>query len=248
MIRGDINGASPRRGGAHIFYEGEIHLMQTASARDERFRPIALGAEIFYALFSAYLVVSGAVTGNSYRLTMGIGTYFLYPLFWAFYKLFHLRRGYQMEFCVFFFTFLAYPLGGTAEFYQKIQGFDKVAHTLSGVFVAMLALTLFLILQRKRPLKEHSVPTAVLFVFFASMAVAGLFELCEWTAAALTGRDLQCVLTTGVNDTMQDMLVCLIGTLLFCPLIPRFYRGGYDPLTGAVAGFLEKNGLCARGE
>ena len=56
------------------------------------------------------------------------------------------------------------------------------------------------------------------------------------------------MLTTGVNDTMQDMLVCLIGTLLFCPLIPRFYRGGYDPLTGAVAGFLEKNGLCARGE
>ena len=248
MIRGDINGASPRRGGARIFYEGEIHLMQTASARDERFRPIALGAEIFYALFSAYLVVSGAVTGNSYRLTMGIGTYFLYPLFWAFYKLFHLRRGYQMEFCVFFFTFLAYPLGGTAEFYQKIQGFDKVAHTLSGVFVAMLALTLFLILQKKRPLKEHSVPTAVLFVFFASMAVAGLFELCEWTAAALTGRDLQCVLTTGVNDTMQDMLVCLIGTALFCPLIPRFYRGGYDPLTGAVAGFLEKNGLCTAGE
>ena len=179
---------------------------------------------------------------------MGIGTYFLYPLFWAFYKVFRFRRGYQMEFCVFFFTFLAYPLGGTAEFYQKIQGFDKVAHTLSGVFVAMLALTLFLILQKKRPLKEHSVPTAVLFVFFASMAVAGLFELCEWTAAALTGRDLQCVLTTGVNDTMQDMLVCLIGTLLFCPLIPRLYRGGYDPLTGAVAGFLEKNGLCARGE
>ena len=49
MIRGDINGASPRRGGARIFYEGEIHHMQTASARDERFRPIALGAEIFYA-------------------------------------------------------------------------------------------------------------------------------------------------------------------------------------------------------
>jgi uncharacterized membrane protein YjdF len=141
------------------------------------------------------------------------------------------------------FTFLAYPLGGTAEFYQKIRGFDKVAHTLSGVFVALLALALFLYLERNRPLREHNTPTAVLFVFFCSMAVAGLFELCEWAAAAITGRDLQHVLGTGVNDTMQDMLVCLIGTLLFCVLIPRFYRGKQDPLTGAAAGFLAKNGL-----
>ena len=91
--------------------------MQTASERDERFRPIALAAEILYALFSAYLVVSGAAAGNSYRLTMGIGTYFLYPLFWAFYKIFRFKRGYQMEFCVFFFTFLAYPLGGYTYIY-----------------------------------------------------------------------------------------------------------------------------------
>ena len=83
MICGDANGASPRRGGAPSYItKGEKHIMQTASERDERFRPIALAAEILYALFSAYLVVSGAVTGNSYRLTMGIGTYFLYPLFW----------------------------------------------------------------------------------------------------------------------------------------------------------------------
>ena len=135
--------------------------------------------KILYALFSAWLVISGAVRGDMYRLVMGIGTYFLYPLFWAIYKIFRWKPGYQLEFCVYVCTFLAYPLGGTAEFYQKIQGFDKVAHTLSGVFVAMLALTLFLYLERKRPLREHSVPTAVLFVFFASMAVAGLFELCE---------------------------------------------------------------------
>lgn len=221
--------------------------MQTAIARDERFRPVTLATEILYALFSVYLVISGAVRGDTYRLVMALGTFFLYPLFWAFYKVFHFKRGYHMEFCVFVFTFLAYPLGGTAEFYQKIQGFDKVAHTLSGVFVAVLALALYLYLERERPLKAHSVPTAVLFVFFTSMAVAGLFELCEWTAAAITGRDLQHVLGTGVNDTMQDMLVCLIGTLLFCPLVPRFYRGGYDPLTGAVAGFLGKNGLYAQG-
>lgn len=220
--------------------------MLSAIERDERFRKITLATEALYALFSVYLVISGAARGDTYRLVMALGTFFLYPLFWAFYRIFHFRRGYQMEFCVFVFTFLAYPLGGTAEFYQKIQGFDKVAHTLSGVFVAMLALALYLYLERKRPLKEHSAPTAVLFVFFASMAVAGLFELCEWAAAAATGRDLQHVLGTGVNDTMQDMLVCLVGTLLFCPLIPRFYRGGYDPLTGAVAGFLEKNGVGGR--
>lgn len=218
--------------------------MDALIERDERFRPVALATKILYALFSAYLVISGAVRGDSYRFVMGLGTYFLFPLFWALYRVFRWKSGYQLEFCVYVFTFLAYPLGGTAEFYQKIRGFDKVAHTLSGVFVALLALALFLYLERNRPLREHNAPTAVLFVFFCSMAVAGLFEVCEWAAAAITGRDLQHVLGTGVNDTMQDILVCLVGTLLFCPLVPRFYRGKYDPLTGAVAGFLAKNGLC----
>lgn len=218
--------------------------MDALIERDERFRPVALTTKILYALFSAYLVISGAVRGDSYRFVMGLGTYFLFPLFWALYRVFRWKSGYQLEFCVYVFTFLAYPLGGTAEFYQKIRGFDKVAHTLSGVFVALLALALFLYLERNRPLREHNAPTAVLFVFFCSMAVAGLFEVCEWAAAAITGRDLQHVLGTGVNDTMQDILVCLVGTLLFCPLVPRFYRGKYDPLTGAVAGFLAKNGLC----
>ena len=136
--------------------------MLSAIERDERFRKITLATEALYALFSVYLVISGAARGDTYRLVMALGTFFLYPLFWAFYRIFRFRRGYQMEFCVFVFTFLAYPLGGTAEFYQKIQGFDKVAHTLSGVFVAMLALALYLYLERKRPLKEHSAPTAVL--------------------------------------------------------------------------------------
>ena len=57
--------------------------MVSAIERDERFRPAALAAEVLYALFSAYLVVSGAVQGNSYRLVLGAGTYFLYPLFWV---------------------------------------------------------------------------------------------------------------------------------------------------------------------
>ena len=97
----------------------------------------------------------------------------------------------------------------------------------------------------KRHIESSSYPLITGETYIRHTCLLYTSELCEWAAAAITGRDLQHVLGTGVNDTMQDMLVCLIGTLLFCPLIPRFYRGGYDPLTGAVAGFLGKNGLCA---
>ncbi len=38
--------------------------------------------------------------------------------------------------------------------------------------------------------------------------------------------DPQHVLTTGVNDTMQDMIVCLVGSLFILFSVWRYYRKG----------------------
>ena len=54
---------------------------------------------------------------------------------------------------------------------------------------------------------------------------------------AITGRDVQRVLLTGVDDTMQDMIVCLVGTLIYLPQVSRFCHGRYSPLNSLALPF-----------
>ena len=89
--------------------------------------------------------------------------------------------------------------------------------------------------SRKYPL------IAYFFVFFASMAVAALFEITEFTLAPLLNRDLQHVLQTGVQDTMMDMIVCLAGTVLFILLMVFRSHGHRELLTGAAEAFALQN-------
>ena len=62
------------------------------------------------------------------------------------FKLARARRSSQMDFMILFFILLAYPFGSILEFFQLIPHYDKFCHTLSGAFVSMLALALFLMI------------------------------------------------------------------------------------------------------
>ena len=73
------------------------------------------------------------------------------------------------------------------------------------------------------------------------MAVAGLWELAEYGINLVTGRDVQHVLDTGVGDTMQDMLVCMIGTIATLPLLRPLSQGRQTRFTAPIDAFLERN-------
>ena len=105
----------------------------------------------------------------------------------------------------------------------------------------MLALALFLMICPEHRVTRENLALAVLFVFFASMAVAGLWEISEYFVHAVTGRDVQRVALTGVDDTMQDMIVCMIGTLAYLPAIVRLGHGRSNVFTGPAEAFAAKN-------
>lgn len=220
--------------------------MERYIERDDRFQKAAVAAKGVYGLTGLTLAADGIADGSPYRMLMSLGSLLLFPLVEAVYRLLRLERGWKIEFGIYAFMFLSFTLGGCADFYTRVHGFDKLAHTLSGSFVALLALALYLNLERRRPVDQQSGATAALFVFFASMAVAGLFEIGEFALAPIVGRDLQRAVGTGVTDTMIDMIVCMAGTMIVLPLVVRFYRGRYDPFTGAAAAFLYRNLLRER--
>ena len=80
-----------------------------------------------------------------------------------------------------------------------------------------------------------------MFTFLGSMAVAGLWEIGEYLASMVVGLDLQRVALTGVSDSMQDMIVCMAGTLATLPFVKRLTDGKADLITGAVTAFVEIN-------
>ncbi len=107
------------------------------------------------------------------------------------------------------FIFLAHYLGVTAEYYNKWEGFDKITHTISGILSAYVAA---IILQYNKSKKQTF---NILFILSFTWLCAGLWETFEFTCNYLFGGDAQRVTQTGVSDTMWDMIVAFIGSIIF---------------------------------
>ena len=87
----------------------------------------------------------------------------------------------------------------------------------------------------------HKFPLAAFFTISVALAVGGVWEIGEYVISLLTGIDTQMVLTRGIHDTMQDMIVCMIGTLFYVGCVIRRYRGKPNALTDAAESFVEAN-------
>ena len=215
--------------------------MSDISLREDRFTRINRVFFALYGLFCAVLVVVYAIQRDGYHLGISLGAMLVPLAIPLFYAVLHLKPVQQLNFLVLAFTFLAYPLGACLDLYRILPGFDKVAHTLSGVFVSLLCLILYYALKPGHAIERPDAPLAMVFTFLGSMAVAGMWEICEYLVSAIVGLDLQRVAATGVADSMQDMIVCMIGTLATLPFVHRLCGGKRDLVTGAVEAFVELN-------
>lgn len=197
-------------------------------------------AAVLYCAFCLGLVGRYATLRDGYHLGLSLGALLIPPALSLLYRLLRLRPVYRLNLWVLGFTFIGYPLGGCLDLYRTLTGFDKVAHALSGVLVSLICLLVYCALKPGGHWPgPHDVPLAVAFSFFGSMAVAGLWEIGEYLLAGPTGLDLQRTQTSGVADSMQDMLVCLLGTLFSLPQVARACRDKGGLFSACVRDFLE---------
>ena len=106
---------------------------------------------------------------------------------------------------------MAHLLGSIVDFYHQVPNYDTWMHFLSGIIVSILA-TLIL----KQTSAHNNLLFSLLFILGFSCMVACLWEFMEFTGDKLFSKDAQNVLTTGVDDTMKDMIVATLGTILYC--------------------------------
>lgn len=162
-------------------------------------------------------------------------------------RLFRMKLGGPLRVWLLVFCLLGFHLGTALHWYQRFLGFDKVVHLLSGIFFAQVGLCFYGLIggdwdRRKKPLLQYT------YAFCFAMCIAAFWEICEYAGFLLTGHDAQNVATTGIHDTMQDIIACFLGAGILGLGYLRFLRGGRTVFLWPVLAFDAANGAGAQSE
>ena len=127
-------------------------------------------------------------------------------------KIFHYRMKEGTQLVYYLFILISLALGSILGLYHTISWFDLLAHFLTGVVSSVAAL---IILEQVGLLKKERVGFIFFFMLLLGLSVSSCWEFFEFFSDKIFHGDTQCTKLTGVNDTMEDMLIAFLGSILF---------------------------------
>lgn len=151
-------------------------------------------------------------------------------------KIFGVNINSQVETIYLIFAFFAHFLGSIIDLYHCINGYDKIMHFLSGMLSALIG---FVILIKMGEYKKKKPLFCVIFIIAISLSIGSLWEFYEFTADNLFGKDAQNVFTSGVDDTMWDMILAFFGATI---VAMQYYYESCKKKSSIVTGFIEEVG------
>ena len=157
-----------------------------------------------------YQIYQMTAAGNFSRLESSIA---VIPLIFAgdILKKLGVRTSAIIEIIFLIFLFISSILGSLFHFYEFVDYFDKFAHLLSGIVTAILVISM---LKKWRIKSKHQLSFDIILMNILSLAIASAWEIYEFVASKALNSDLQRVGASGVTDTVHDMIVALIGSLM----------------------------------
>lgn len=124
-------------------------------------------------------------------------------------KIFKIKIPEGINFIYIVFIFMAHFLGVICDFYSHIYWFDKFVHFLSGFVAAFVAI--YLLVKFK---KDKNIIFSIIFIISFSVMIGSIWEVFEYLASYYFNVDPQKVIATGVTDTMGDIIVTLLASIL----------------------------------
>lgn len=183
---------------------------------------------IIYALVLAYAFYECISRQYIHSLVMcfvSLALVFLIPLF---FKLMKWKPVYEVYILAIIFMFLASVLGSSFRFYDNVPYWDKYVHCFSGVLGGEVAYILFCLLKKTGKVNKEDLSLMYVFINSVNIMIAALWEEFEYAGLVFFNYDGIRHYTTGVNDSMTDILVCIIGGLLTTYFVYRYYRTEKD--------------------
>lgn len=161
---------------------------------------------IFFLLY-LIIVVYGVVVVNApyYFLFVPLIPFLLY-----FTNIFKIKIPIIYEIILLIFIIFSILIGSMLNFYEKIPFWDIILHTSAGMILSFIPMY-FIVLYKI----EIPIYLKIIFVFLISMGFASLWEMFEFGVDNLLSIDSQKNETQGVTDTMIDICVHSIGTIIF---------------------------------
>lgn len=116
-----------------------------------------------------------------------------------------------LRFSIFVFIFISMFLAVQFGFYNLIPGLDKLEHLLSGVLLVFVGFLILKHINRKEKTLQLSTLTIVLFCLVFAIAMAGCWEIFEYSVDKLLGFTTQ---GGSLDDTMQDIICGTSGAIV----------------------------------
>ena len=126
-------------------------------------------------------------------------------------KLFKIKITDAMELVYVIFIILAQFVGSVVDLYNHVWWYDLFTHFLSGILTTILALV---VMDWFGIYKEKNKFFNSLFMISFTLMIASIWEFVEFASYLVTKLDIQHHLTTGVFDTMEDMLIAFLGGII----------------------------------
>lgn len=166
---------------------------------------------VFFICFTVYMLVSSYDTMSLSKL---LTVLCIIPLIMLVYLLDKLKIYHMDEVLIFFyylFILLALVIGSVMGLYYKIWWFDLLVHFVSGFMTSIVA---FVILQENKIIKKKNKWFCIAFIIIFSVFIGACWEYFEFFCDKLFKADAQWVKKTGMNDTMTDMLIATLASIL----------------------------------
>ena len=124
-------------------------------------------------------------------------------------KIFKFKISDSLNFIYIIFIFMAHFLGVVVNLYDKIYWFDKFVHFLSGIITSFVSL--YVIIKFR---KDNNIKFTIIYIIAFSLMCASLWEIFEYLSSYYFNVDPQKVQMTGVTDTMGDIIVAFLGSII----------------------------------
>lgn len=181
-----------------------------------------------YALFVAYSWYDNFTKGYTHSLMMvyvSIALAFVAPVV---FKLMKWKPVYEIYTLALIFMFLASTLGSAYRFYDHVLYWDKFVHGISGILGLLASYILFCTLKKTTYVKKEDRAIMYIFINVCNISIATIWELYEYSTLVLFNYDAIRHYSTGVHDSMTDIIVCIIGGGIATYFIYRYYKTGKE--------------------
>lgn len=190
----------------------------------QRNKKIYYGCIFIYLAVLGYSMYDNFTKGYTHSLTMcfvSLSLLFVVPII---FKVMKWKPVYEIYTVAIVFMFLSSVLGSAYRFYNHVLYWDKFVHCFSGILGVIVGYLLFCLLKKVKKANKEDVALLLIFVNAINITIAIAWELFEYAGLVFFDYDGIRHYTSGVHDSMGDIIVCIVGGFLSTYFIIRYYK------------------------